>query len=235
MLTQKRHLTRIKPKEKTNQEKIELVRKKTSVPLEITNPNKIKLIHEVFENTKTQIIKLREIKDPILEKKLRHQIFSRFEKRMVALGASLSFQKTKGNNRSAADKFYSIIAKDYYNHTTKAFTSEKVANLTGQINRKLKNSLPPAQIKEYIERSYYESMFFIHGEIVENSCKILNERLKDIPSEIRTGVTDFLLKEYMEGYEKQIKEYVSSKNIESDIVANAYANLALRLSFLELL
>lgn len=235
MLTQKRHLTRIKPKEKTNQEKIELVRKKTSVPLEIANPNKIKQIHDVFENTKTQIIKLREIKDPILEKKLRHQIFSRFEKRMVALGASLSFQKTKGNNRSAADKFYSIIAKDYYNHTTKAFTSEKVANLTGEINKKLKNSLPPAKIKEYIERCYYESMFFIHGEIVENSCKILTERLKDIPSEIKTTVADFLVKEYTDGYDKQIKEYMSSKKTESDIVANAYANLALRLSFLELL
>jgi len=235
MPPRKRHLTRIKPKEKTIQEKIEIVRKKISAPLEIANPNKIKQIHDVFENTKTQIIKLREIKDPAKEKELRHRIFSVFEKKMVALGASLSFQKTKGNNRSAADKFYSIIAKDYYNHTTKAFTSEKIANLIGQISKKLKNPLPPDKIKEYIERCYYESMFFIHGEILENSCKLLEGRLKDIPYEIRTSVTDFLLREYMDGYDKQIKEYMSSKKIESDIVANAYGNLALRLSFLEML
>jgi hypothetical protein len=234
MPLQKRRLTRIKSKKKTNHKKIAIV-KKTAVLVEITNPDKIKQIQGVFENTNTQIIKLREIKDPIIEKKLRHQIFLQFEKRMVALEASLSFQKTKGDNRSSADKFYQIIARDYYNHTIKALTSEKIGNLMTLIKKKLKKPLPPKKIKEYLERCYYESMFFVRGEAVGNSFNSLKRRLEDIPSEIRTSVTDFLVKEYMVEYNTQIKEYMNSKKIESDIVANAYSNLAIRISFLEML
>lgn len=71
MPLQKRRLTRIKSKKKTNHKKIAIV-KKTAVLVEITNPDKIKQIQGVFENTNTQIIKLREIKDPIIEKKLKN-------------------------------------------------------------------------------------------------------------------------------------------------------------------
>lgn len=234
MPLQKRRLTRIKSKKEINQKKKAIV-KKTAVPVEITNPDKIKQIQGVFENTNTQIIKLREIKDPIIEKKLRHQIFLQFEKRMVALEASLSFQKTKGDNRSSADKFYQIIARDYYNHTTKAFTSEKIGNLMALIKKNLKKPLPPKKIKKYLERCYSESMFFIHGEAVENSFNSLERKLKDIPSEIRTSFTDFLVKEYKVGYNTQIKEYMNSRQIDSDIVANAYSNLVIRISFLEML
>lgn len=78
-------------------------------------------------------------------------------------------------------------------------------------------------------------MFFVRGEAVGNSFNSLKRRLEDIPSEIRTSVTDFLVKEYMVEYNTQIKEYMNSKKIESDIVANAYSNLAIRISFLEML
>jgi hypothetical protein len=235
MALQKRPLKRIKPREKTTQEKVEIIRRKLSVPLEIKDVNQIKKINLVFEETKSLINKLREIKDPVKEKELRHKIFLEFEKKMKALGSSLSFQKIKGSEKSAADKFYTLIARDYYNHTTKAMTSAKIGNLMVQIKRKLKSPLHPKKIKEYMERCYYESMFFIQGEAVENSFKRLEIRLGDIPSEIKTTVANFLVKEYMAGYDKQVKEYRDTKKVESDIVANAYANLAIRISFLEML
>lgn len=235
MPIQKRALKRRSSKERTIQERRDAAKKKIDQPRVITDSKKISEIKSIFEETRLNINKLREIKDPIKEKILRQKIFSLFEKKMKEQGFSISFQKTKEGGKSATELFYGLIARDYYNHTTKSLTKDKIVNLIESINKIKPNTYTKERIKEYVDRCYYESMYFIQGEAAENSFKLLERRLEDIPSEIKTTVVDFLVKEYMSGYNKQIREYLDNKKIESDIVANAYANLAIRISFLEML
>lgn len=235
MPIQKRSLKRRNSKEKTISEKLERAKRKIDQPRLITDSKKINQIKSIFEETRLNINKLREIRDPIKEKILRHKIFLEFEKRMKEQGFSISFQKTKEGGKSATELFYDLIARDYYNHTTKSLTNDKMESIVEYIDKIKPHAYTKERIKEYVERCYYESMYFIHGEAAENSFKLLERRLEDIPSEIKTTVVNFLVKEYMSGYNKQIREYLDNKKIESDIVANAYANLAIRISFLEML
>lgn len=209
-----------------------------SKPEFIKCQKKINNITAIFENTRLQINKLRELNNPVLETKLRRKIFREFEKKITQQNLFLSYQKLQGEKQSATEKFYKIISRDFYNHTTKSFLSSKLEKITTDVHSTFKKNTgtyAKENIREYVERTYYESMYFLQGEILGDSCKVIEKRLSDVPPVIKSGVMNFLTKEYMSGYNQQIKDYLSSRKINSDIVANAYANLAMRISFLEFL
>ncbi|MFA5746104.1 MAG: hypothetical protein WC932_04600 [archaeon] len=228
-----------KLKSKTKLSSEEQIRKAISEiphpPEFVTDPERIKKIKMVFITANLKMSKLKDITDPIKEKIARTNIFSQFEKQLEKVDFVISYQKIKNSKIPASGLFLNMLVKDYYYFVNKDFrTEETMSKLISAVNRKMSfNKYTADQLREYIERYYYESMYFIQGKIIHDSFKTLEKRVTDIPKEIRVVVTEYLMDRYINNYKPQIIEHNNSQKVRSDIIPNANANLSIRISFLE--